>query len=85
MPLSEELEQRSIIADAKLEVAESLGWSSAFISLPGVYYLSESWVITIIGFGLVYYLSTYKYRRDANFAEDAFHKEMGIGKYCSKT
>ncbi|WP_426211086.1 hypothetical protein [Massilia sp. TWP1-3-3] len=76
-----EFEMRSILADAKLSVAERLGWSCAVVGLPSLVALTGSWWIGIIASVAIYILATYQYKRDASFAEDAYHRHAGLGKY----
>jgi len=80
MPESE-IELRSMLADARLGVADNLSWSCALFASPGVFMLTKSWLITIAMFGLVYYLASYKYRREASVAEDAYNRSAELGKY----
>jgi hypothetical protein len=78
-----EFELKSMFADARLGVAEELGWTCAIVAALGLYAFFHSLFITIMGFGLIYYTVTFRYRRAANNAEDAFHKHAGIGKYST--
>ncbi|MYN05568.1 hypothetical protein GTP41_26095 [Pseudoduganella sp. DS3] len=78
-----ELELKSMLADTRLGVAEELGWTCAIFAALGLYAFFHSLFITIVGFGLAYYLVTLRYRRAANSAEDEFHKHAGIGKYSA--
>lgn len=76
-----EFELRSMLADAKLSVAERLGWSCALVGLAGIFSYSGSWWISIIAAVIFYILATYQYKREATFAEDAYHRHAGLGKY----
>jgi 4-hydroxybenzoate polyprenyltransferase len=76
-----EFELRSMLADAKLSVAERLGWSCALVGLPSLVALSGSWWISIIAAVVIYIVATYQYKKDASVAEDAYHRHAGLGKY----
>lgn len=77
----DEVELSSMLADAKLGVAESLAWSCALVSLPGTYAFSQSWILAVVCAGMVSLLATYRYRREANAAEDCFYRRAGRGRY----
>lgn len=77
----DELEAASDEADAKLGVAEELGWGMAALSACLLYVLYGSWLASLGGFVATYYAATYKYRRDAKIAETAYYQASNRGPF----
>ncbi len=75
------VEHRMELADAKLGVAEDLGWVAAGFAAVAMYLLLESWLAAIGAFVLIYVVATYKYRKDDKAATDAHERATGTGKY----
>ena len=84
MPVAEELEQRSQIADAQLGVAEDFSWFVAVLSGVAAHLKWESWFITVPVAVAAFVLATFKYRRAAAKAEDAYYRVAMLGKYSVK-
>lgn len=80
-----ELELRSMLAEAKLSVAEKLGWSCALLSLPWLYDLIDSWWLSLLAATGIYILATFQYKRDASVAEEAYHRHVGLGRFFVET
>ncbi|MEN2672701.1 hypothetical protein [Herbaspirillum huttiense] len=80
MPESE-LELKSMLADARLKVAEHMGWSCAILAFIALDLWKDSWIISLLGGGVTYYFSTFEFSREAKKAEDAYHREAKRGKY----
>ena len=81
MTSEEELEHRSALSDARLGVAEELGWAVALLSGAVIYLKWGTWMGAVVGAMAVYYVVTYKYRKDAKKAEDEYLRAAGLGKY----
>ncbi len=79
-----ELEHLSQVADAKLGVAEELGWAVAILAAAVVHLKWESWLLTICSAIGSYVLAVYRYRKRAADAEDNYFRAAGLGKYVSK-
>lgn len=77
----EELEHQSKLADAKLGVAEELGWIIAAFAAIAAYLKWESWLVTAAVAVGMYLITTYRYRKRATIAEDQFFHVAGLGKY----
>lgn len=78
----ERLERLSAIADARLGVAEELGWFIASLLAVIVYLkMDSSWLAALVAFVGSYYVATYGYRRNAAKAEDAYFRAGDLGKY----
>jgi arginine exporter protein ArgO len=75
------IEHRSELADAKLGVAEDLGWVAAGFAAVAIYLILDSWMAGIITFVGVYFLATFRYRKEVRAATDAYEKATGTGKY----
>ncbi len=75
------VEHRMELADAKLRVAEDLGWVTAGFGAVAMYLLLESWLAAIGAFVLIYVVATYKYRKAEKAATDAYERATGTGKY----
>ncbi len=69
------------LADAKLGVAEDLGWVTAGFGAVAMYLLLESWLAAIGTFIAIYWLATYRYRRAERAATGAYERATGTGKY----
>lgn len=82
MSTDEELEHRSAIADARLGVAEHLGWTIAFLVGLAVYLRWNTWIGAVAAAAVAYWLATFEYRRAARKAEDAYFRQAGLGKYA---
>jgi type II secretory pathway component PulF len=75
----------SELADARLGVAEELGWSIAFLVATAAHLAWGSWLLTI-GLAIAgYFLATYRYRRDSALAEDRYYRFAGLGKYLRQS
>ena len=84
MATESDLQQLSELADARLSVAEDLGWPLAALAATTVYL---KWESLLVSFGIAvasYVLATMKYRRDAAQAEDEYFRIGGLGKYAGK-
>ena len=84
MENDEELQHKSEIADARLGVAEELGWPIVFLAGVAVHFQWGGWVAAIAAAIVAYWLATYRYRRSAAKAEDAYFRQAGLGKYALK-
>ena len=76
------LQHQSELADARMGVAENFGWSMSFLGAIVAQLMWENWVLTISIFIAIYFLITFKYRREAEKAEDAYYRIAGLGKYA---
>jgi len=74
------VEHRMELADAKLGVAEDLGWVAAGFAAVAMYLLLESWLAAIGAFVVIYLIATYRYRREKKAATDAYKRATGAGK-----
>jgi len=81
MPPIDDLERASQLADARLGVAEELGWPLALAVATAAHLKWEGWLLTLAVAALTYYAVTFRYRRASNRAEDAHHRAAGLGKY----
>ena len=79
-----EFEHRSQIADAKLGVAEDLGWLVAILFAVVVHQKWESWLFTIMAAIVSYISAIYKYRKDSLKAEDEYYQIANLGKYAKQ-
>lgn len=84
MDIDEELQHKSEIADARLGVAEELGWPIAFLAGVAVHFQWGSWIAAIAAAIMAYWLATYRYRRSAAKAEDSYFRQAGLGKDALK-
>ena len=82
METETDLHQTSKLADARLSVAEDLGWPLAALAATSVYLKWESWVLALGVAVAGYVLTTMKFRRDAAKAEDEYFRIAGLGKYA---
>ena len=69
-----EIENRMELADAKLGVAEELGFAAAGFAALWVYVLSDSVLLAIGAFAFLYLAAKYKYKQEVKAAEDAFER-----------
>lgn len=76
-----ELQRHSELADAKLGVAEELGWIIAILAGVSSYLKLQSWLAGVAVAAVAYFLVTYRYRQQAAAAEDAYFRAAGLGKY----
>lgn len=81
MSAEKELEHRVEIADAKLGVAEDLGWIIGLLAGLVVYLKWQSWFLAIPTVPVIYFLVTYRFRKDSDHCEDEYHRAAGIGRY----
>ena len=79
-----ELERLSEVADAALGVAEELGYTVALLAGLAAHLRWGSWLITVPAAVVAYVLSTYRYRRRADKAEDAYFRAAKLGKYSEE-
>ena len=79
-----ELKAASELADAKLGVAEELGWPIGLLVAISVHLYLHNWWLTIPVTFAAYYAATYKYRREAKNAEDRYYRFAGLGKYVGQ-
>jgi hypothetical protein len=77
-----ELQHRSEVADARLGVAEDLGWAIAAFGGIAAYLKWDSWLLSIAIAIAFYILAIFKYRKDAAKAEDAYYRVAKLGKYA---
>ena len=77
----DDLEWKSAIADARLRVAEELGW---YASILGAYIigLKFEWWAGVLALYPIYYVLTLRFRKAAAAAEDAYFKDAQIGRYA---
>ena len=80
----EELQHESELADARLGVAEELGWAIAFLAGLVVYLKWDTWMGGIATGVGAYWLATFQYRRAAAKSEDEYFREAKLGKYVAK-
>jgi len=85
MSTEHDLQVASELADAKLGVAEELGWPLALLVATSAHLAWSSWVLTVVLAGAGYYLSTFRYRRESARAEDRYYKVAGLGKYAGQS
>ena len=76
-----ELERHSELADAKLGVAEELGWIIAILAGVSAYLKLQNWLAGVAIAAVAYFVATYRYRQQAATAEDAYFRAAGLGKY----
>ncbi|MEJ8840457.1 hypothetical protein [Ramlibacter sp. AN1133] len=81
---NEELQNQSELADARLGVAEELGWAVAFLAGLVVYLRWDTWLGGVAAAVVAYWLATFQYRRAAAKAEDAYFRQAGLGKYVPR-
>jgi hypothetical protein len=81
----EQLEMNSKLEDARLDVAEELGWPVAILAGVAAYMYFHNWWIPLIAVPITYYAVTYRYRRCAELAEDKYFQAAGLGKYFAAT
>lgn len=77
-----ELQHQSELADARLSVAENLGWSMSILGATVAQLMWGNWFLTVPILVAVYFLVTLKYRREAAKAEDTYYRVAGLGKYA---
>ena len=85
MPEALDLERRSELADAKLGVAEEFAWAVAIFAAIAAHLKWESWYLTVPLGAAVYFIATYRYRRQASKAEDEYFRSAGLGKYVGQS
>ena len=76
-----DLKNASDLADAKLQVAEELGWPIALLLGATSHLYLSNWLLTIPAAVAGYLFATYKYRRESAVAEDQYYRAAGLGKY----
>ncbi len=81
----EQLEINSKLEDARLDVAEELGWPFAILAGVAAYMYLHNWWIPVILMPATYYAVTYRYRCRAEVAEDKYFQAAGLGKYFDAT
>ena len=85
MQAHQHLDHLSQLADARLGVAEDLGWFAAAFAGVSVYLQWDNWLIALAVFGVGYYALTYRYRKSAKAATDTYHQAAGLGAYRSRS
>lgn len=75
------LERLSAIADARLGVAEELGWVIALLLAVVVHQRFDSWLWSIAAFIGSYVLVVMVFRKESDRAEDEYYRAAGLGKY----
>ena len=78
---TDDLERASQLADARLQVAEELGWPLAALAATAAHLMWGSWLLTLAVVALTYFGVTFNYRRLSQRAEDAHYRAAGLGKY----
>lgn len=75
-----DLEHLSNLADARLGVAEEVGWYAAVATalLVGV---KLEWWVGVIALYPIYYIVTLRFRNAAAKAEEAYFRDAKIGRY----
>ncbi len=81
MDIELELKHRSEISDAKLGVAEDLGYLLAGLLAALVHQQWDNWLYTFITAIASYIACIYSYRKSALQAEDDYLKTARLGKY----
>lgn len=76
-----ELQHQSEIADARLEVAEDLGWIIGILCAIATHLKWDNWFLNITLIFVVYFLVTYRYRQIAAKAQDDYYRVAHLGKY----
>jgi hypothetical protein len=76
-----ELQHLSEVADARLGVAEELGWPIAALAFAVVYLKWDSWMLGLGAAVAAYLLATFQYRRAAARAEDEYFRQAGLGRH----
>jgi len=74
------IKHRSELADAKLGVAQDVGWVAAGFAAVAIYLLLDSWLAGIGAFVGIYMAATFRYRKEVRAATDAYEKATGTGK-----
>jgi hypothetical protein len=77
----ERLEHASVIADARLGVAEELSWFIAFLGAVVVHMKESNWFFTMPAFIALYMFFTHTYKKKAKKAEDDWYRAGKFGKY----
>jgi len=75
-----DLEHVSNLADARLGVAEELGWYAAVATAVALG-LKWEWWVGVVALFPVYYFITLRFRTAAAKAEDAYFRDAKIGRY----
>ena len=69
------------IADARLDVAEDVGWLAAALGALAAFFKWESWLLAI-GAGIAIYLvATWRHSRERARAWDNYERATGTGKH----
>lgn len=79
----DDLQHKSEIADARLGVAEEMAWPLALMGGTAAYLALSSWLLSAGVAIAVYVVACFRYRREADRAEDAYHRVARIGKYSA--
>lgn len=72
---------RCQIADAKLGVAEELGWFAALFGAAATYFKLNSWFAAIAVGIVIYFIARYRYNRESDTAWDAYKMATKSGEY----
>ncbi len=80
--MTSELQQQSQLADARLGVAEELGWVIAILAAAVVQLQWQNWLFTTPAGVVAYVLVVLRYRKQAATAEDRYFRAERLGKYA---
>ena len=81
MTREDELERQSQLADARLGVAERLGYSIALLAMLAAHLAWGFWLVSISVAVAAYFIGTVPYSRAARRAEDDYFRSAGLGKF----
>lgn len=81
MPPESELERACSVADARLGVADSVGWPGAGFAGIAAYLAWDSWLVAFAIGIAAYVLATHKYKKEHAAAWDAYERATQTGKY----
>lgn len=70
-------EQKVLIANAKVETAERLGWVIAIAAAFTAHTQLQSWLVTLLVSAVTYWIVTAPYKRDLDKAKDEYVAHAG--------
>lgn len=79
--LENQLQRRCEISDARLGVAENMGWATALFALLAAYLYWGSWVVAFASGVAVYCTAVYQYGKQRKHAWDEYERATKTGKY----